>query len=381
MEAMIPSELLVNESETHSDALLTQLATGVRQTLHNVLGAIELVSEEPLSAQQTDHLYRCRESVHELLRLANDVSELVDFSALGERPSRFDFSELLEAFSSLVSVRAAKKNLDLQWSVGLDVPRPVLGYSHAIETVLYRLVDNSLKFTEHGGVSISAKLRDRDRQFAKVAIEVSDTGPGIGQDVLHDLVCPVSDSQNRGLGLRLARKQLAAIGGSLEVVSSGGQGSTLAILVPVTIFSEDSNVGNEHARGAALRLLVAEDSDDSFAVFETFVKDEGHQVTRAINGAEAVDMFKSGSFDMVVMDVNMPVMDGYNATRTIRDWETHQGQARLPILLLSADDAGRQMRLGSAVGCSGYLTKPTPKQELLGALRHYSRETNLPDLK
>lgn len=256
-----------------------------------------------------------------------------------------------------------------------------MGYRQAIETALYRLVDNSVAFTERGSITIAVKFENLDAQSGNISIEVGDTGPGIAQDVLDDLQRPVSEMRSRGLGLRLARKHLAAIAGHLEVLASGIQGATLAIVFPVTIPSQDSideSIPKDPSRSPALRLLVAEDSDDSFAIFETYVKDEGHQVIRAINGAEAVDKFKSGSFDMVVMDVNMPVMDGYTATRTIREWETQQGRARLPILLLSADDAGRQKRIGSAAGCSGYLTKPTPKQELLRALGHYSQQGRLP---
>ena len=174
--------------------------------------------------------------------------------------------------------------------------------------------------------------------------------------------------------MRLARKQLAETGGHLEVLSSGAQGATLAMMFSVTIPGPRTN-GEPALKtpgSGELGLLVAEDSDDSFAVFASFVKGEGHHITRAVNGAEAVEIFKAGRFDMVVMDVNMPVMDGYTATRAIRDWETQQGRARLPILLLSAEDARRQMRIGAAAGCSGYLTKPTPKRELLCALRHYS---------
>jgi CheY-like chemotaxis protein len=121
-----------------------------------------------------------------------------------------------------------------------------------------------------------------------------------------------------------------------------------------------------------LRVLIAEDSDDSFALFQTFVKSEGHQVTRVLDGAQAVAMVKSRAFNILIMDVNMPVMDGYTATRKIRDWERELGRDSLPIVLLSADDGKTQLRLGAAVGCSSYLTKPTPKEELIRTLKYYA---------
>jgi CheY-like chemotaxis protein len=310
------------------------------------------------------------------LRVANDVSELADSASSAGHAAPFDLTEMMEEFAHLIGIRAERKGLALRWSVDRDVPRKVRGFRQAMEMVLYRLVDNSIKFTEHGEVTVLVHFNGGDPHSCEIVIEVSDTGQGIAPDVLEDIDRPMSDAQGKGLGLRLARKQLAEIGGRFEIGHSDPRrGTALSIAFPVTIpptALESDDLPDEPVSGR-LRLLVAEDSDDSFAVFEAFVKDDGHSVTRAIDGAEAVELFKHGTFDVVVMDVNMPGVDGYTATSMIREWETTQGRARLPILLLSADDAGRQMRIGSAAGCSGYLTKPTPKRELLCALKHYSQ--------
>src|SRR5262249_31974482 len=113
-------------------------------------------------------------------------------------------------------------------------------------------------------------------------------------------------------------------------------------------------------------------SDESFLLIQAYTQSEGHQVLRALNGAEAVEMAKAVDYDFVVMDANMPVMDGYTATGLIREWETKTGRTRRPILILSADDSETQMRNGAAVGCSGYLTKPTTKAKVLTALAYYT---------
>lgn len=373
---MIPLNPSAAEPENLKDHLLARLSSEVRDTLHQILGGVEIISGEPLSRQQTKHLDRCRESARELLRIANDVSELADFGPFHETPSAFELSRELEQFGTLVGIRAAHKKLDLQWRLDDRIPRVVLGCRRAIEDALYRVVDNSIKFTERGGLTIAVTLKSHGHLSSEISIEVSDTGPGIAQEVVADFHRPVSESRNKGLGLRIARKRLAEIGGRLDVVSCNARGSTLAIVFPVATPADESKGDSVFEGGHNLRLLVAEDCDDSFALFDTFVQDEGHRITRAMNGAEAVEMFKTGTFDMVVMDINMPVMDGYTATRLIREWETQHSRPRMPILLLSADSAGRLMRMGSSVGCSGYLTKPTPKEELLSALRHYSGATS-----
>jgi len=257
---------------------------------------MELMSEQPFSQRQTAQLSQCGESLHGLLRVANDCSELVDFTSTGERSCAFSVADLLGEFGDLVGVRAARKGLHLRWSVDRGVPSLVLGYRAVLEAALYRLVDNSLEFTAEGGIAITSRMRKRDIQFGELAIEISDTGPGLPEDALRDFQYGQVESQAIGLGLRLARKQLIAIGGGIEVVSTGERGTTLAIIFPVTLPAGDTVVEpllDDRSPHALLRLLVAEDSDDSFAVFESFVQDEGHEVTRALNGAEAVEMFKS----------------------------------------------------------------------------------------
>jgi CheY-like chemotaxis protein len=134
----------------------------------------------------------------------------------------------------------------------------------------------------------------------------------------------------------------------------------------------DRDLGVQPRAAVPLKLLVAEDSNDSFNLFQVYVRGEGHTVSRAFTGAEAVDMVKTNEYDLVMMDVDMPVMDGYTATRTIREWETRQGRTRIPIVLLSAESAQRQRRIGASIGCSGYLTKPAPREAVLRALSYFS---------
>ncbi len=355
--------------------MLLRLASEIRETLHQILGSIELASEPSLSKAQADHLSRCCVSIDQLLRTANDISELALTDPSPHSPAPFRVTDVMDAVTELLGPRATRKGLELRCTVDPAVPRYVVADRRMVESVLYRIVDNSIKFTESGGITLSAKATGSES--AAIHFEVVDTGPGIPQDIEKGLALPFESSQSRGLGLRVIMKRLAGIGGGLNIVSSTSRGTVISMTVPVTITSYSSLTDADESAGGdqgtpALKLLIAEDSDDSFAVFQTYVQPEGHQVSRALNGREAVEMAKTGEFDIVVMDVNMPAMDGYTATRAIRDWETQAGRTRLPIVLLSADDANRQARIGASVGCSGYLTKPIPKRDLLRALRHYA---------
>jgi CheY-like chemotaxis protein len=171
------------------------------------------------------------------------------------------------------------------------------------------------------------------------------------------------------------QKRLRAAGGGFSVQKSGPAGTTVRFttpawgVVPHSQLARDTDFAGYEPE---LKLiLVAEDSDESYALLDNYTRGEGYRITRAKDGAEAVESAKSGTFDLIVMDANMPKMDGYAATAAIREWETERQRARLPILLFSADDEERQIFRGAEVGCSGYVTKPATRAQVLAALAFY----------
>jgi CheY-like chemotaxis protein len=221
---------------------------------------------------------------------------------------------------------------------------------------------------------MSVKASTMDADSVVIDFDISDTGPRIPREELEDGGLEKEEIQLWGLSLPVVRKRLIGMGGSLTFGSNPGGAFELRLSLPMKLAPGTARSNDpEPARAASrLRLLVAEDSNESFALFRVYVKDEGHEVSRALDGAQALEMVKSGEYDMVVMDIDMPVMDGYTATRAIREWETQQGRPRLPIILLSADSVTRQRGMGASAGCSGYLTKPAPKGAVLQAIHYYA---------
>jgi CheY-like chemotaxis protein len=173
------------------------------------------------------------------------------------------------------------------------------------------------------------------------------------------------------------------MGGELSIARLDAGGSCVTTLLPyesaglslsATVESHESDrltPGSQHAV-PPLNILMADDSDDSFYVIEAYLQGQGHQLARAVDGSQAVELFKSGNYDLVLMDVHMPAMDGYAATLAIREWETTSGRARVPIVVLSSDSADTQRQHGAVVGCSGYLTKPTSKAALMASLKRFA---------
>jgi CheY-like chemotaxis protein len=351
------------------------MGTRVREALHNITGLIELASEGPLSAAQIQYLSRCRESADELARTVNDIAEL-DRSCVVSKIVPFATADAVADVAELMKSLANDKALEFDWTTDPAVPTNVFGDRSILQDTLRRLLDNAIRFTQSGSVRLSVTATDLGADSALLRFEISDTGPGFDENLLSNPE-PAGGFRARGLGLQVVRKRLTLLHGEFSLLANSQSGATVCFTMPVLIAGRASASGACYQAGSAsgppMAILIAEDSDKSFRLFQAYTKAEGHLTSRASNGAQAVEMFKSGEYDFIVMDVNMPVMDGYTATRLIREWETAQGRARLPILLFSADDEGRQSHMGATVGCSGYLTKPATKEQVLAALNFYAQ--------
>jgi CheY-like chemotaxis protein len=269
---------------------------------------------------------------------------------------------------------AERKSLSFHCKLESGLPGRVLTDKYLLQDILRRILDNAIRFASSGSVYMQAGCSNPDGEGLELTFEISDAGSGISQETWDSIEAPLNELQIQGLSLRIVRRRLEALGGSIALVPTRPEGTGVVLRMPVLVGAGNSEKPAAPVHGSAkapLKILLAEDSHDSFLLFKSYVKTEGHEVVRAMDGLEAFEMVQRDEFDYIVMDVNMPRMDGYSATRLIREWETDQGRARLPILLLSADDLERQGRLGGAAGCSGFLQKPTNKTRVLAALNYY----------
>ncbi len=367
------------------ESLLSRLGSEVRETLHHVTGLIGLVEEEPLSESQSRHLTRSRESADELLRTVNDLTELARPGAtqnpVAGTPAAFALGDALVEIGDSMRTLAYRKGLTFDWMIDDAAPDRIAGDRDLIQDTLRRLIDNAIRFTNNGGVQL-AVTSTQPAEEPEVVFLIRDSGPGISEAVLEALESPLTASPLEGLGLRIVKKRSAELGGSMSI-STDGCGTIIRLSLPAGVLAArvlpegcataESAVAPDGHNPAPMRLLVAEDSDESFILIQAYSEAGGHHVVRALNGVLAVEMAKRCDYDLIVMDANMPIMDGYTATRMIRDWEARAGQARRTILLVSSDDLERQMQNGGAAGCSGYLTKPTTKGQILAALAYYTR--------
>lgn len=351
------------------DATVIRLGGEVRERLHIVMGLMELIAEEPLSHKQSDYLSRCQASMDVLLSVSNDLLELAEADA-PISIEEFELESALTQTAVLMRVVAESRGLEFGWTIEQNLPARILGDKRLVQDMLRRLIRCSLDMPEGGASHLSVTAQPAGTLTFEIQSQAK-------AGSIADPAAERQESIESALGMRVIRSRLPGLGGSLTANVRNGV-VMRRLTLPITVTETAARPAPEPSAvpwqaNAPLNLLVAEDSDDSFLLLQAYLADQGHRLTRATNGARAVEIVRTGNFDLVIMDVKMPTMDGYTASRLIREWETREQRPRLPILLLSADEASRQMKIGGSVGCSGYLTKPASKDQVLAALRFYSR--------
>jgi CheY-like chemotaxis protein len=367
------------------ESVYLRLGNDVRQSLHNMMGLLELIGEDRLSDGQREYLLRCRRSADRLLLTVNDVSEIAESQPYVLQMAPLSLRNLVEETADLMSVLARRKGLRLTRTLGEGLPALVMGDRQLLEDLLRRLLENSIRYTNRGGIDLSVGLVDQaseaDSGELTAEFTISDTGPGLPAEVLQYLQHPLSDPPLPGLGLMLVRTRLDAIGGSMGVLTSSAAGTAIAMRLPVSAASSVSgqlrNFQLPRMEHDPLNILIVEDSDDSYSLLVAFLQDTPHRIFRAHDGTFAVERVKTHRFDLILMDIMMPAMNGFEATAAIRRWESEEAREALPIILLSAEDPTRQKREGMAAGCSGFLMKPCRKQDVLQLVGGYWNATTV----
>ncbi|MBF0625866.1 MAG: GAF domain-containing protein [Magnetococcales bacterium] len=386
------AEAALREARAHAEAanqakseFLAVMSHEIRTPLNVLLGLSDELQESPLSGEQKSQLQVVQQAGDHLLALINDILDLSRIEAGGvvleSRP--FQPARLFAAVGEMIRARAEHKGLECRVDLAADLPAWVLGDEGRLRQVLVNLLGNAVKFTEAGQVTLQV---DHVAQGSQFRIGIRDTGVGIASDRLDRIFDKFSQADpsisrrfgGTGLGLAIARNLVELMGGTLTVTSQLGMGSTflLQLSLAPTQAPEDAAqavapVADAPPSAAPLPLtiLLAEDSVDNRNLILTYLRKMPWRVEIAVDGREAVERVRSEEFDLVLMDIQMPVLDGYSATRKIRAWERQTGRRRLPILALSAHALESERQQSLAAGCDAHLTKPIKKQPLLEAIR------------
>jgi signal transduction histidine kinase/ActR/RegA family two-component response regulator len=363
---------------------LAVMSHEIRTPIHGILGMTELALDTLLTAQQREYLVLVQKSAGALMKVISDVLDFSKIEAGKVELERapFRLREGLEEMLAPLAVSARQKGLTLTCDVGPDVPDALVGDAGRLRQVVVNLAGNAIKFTDHGGVAVAARLLGRRGKDVQLRLEVRDTGIGVPADkqrCIFDPFIQVDNSLARrytgtGLGLAISTRLVELMGGTIGVESEVGRGSLFH--VSVWVGQHDGPVGPAPAAAAPaaaphrpLRILLVEDNVVNQKLAVGLLGRQGHTVVVAGNGKDALAALEADRFDVVLMDVQMPEMDGLAATRAIRAREKASG-GHVPILAMTAYAAAGDRERCLAAGMDGCLPKPVHGTDLLAAVAH-----------
>jgi len=382
-----------NDAKTH---FLATISHEMRTPLNVILGATELALEGGQPSFMLRQLQRINDSGETLLRLITDLLDISKIEAGQIEFERVPFKlrECLNSALEPIRLHAVNKGLDFHILCDQLLPPVILGDPGRLRQIITNLAENAIKFTEHGHVRIQALLAKQSEPVASwLEICVSDTGAGIpfeNQQSIFERFVQGDNSITRskggaGLGLSIVKSLVEGMGGSVSVRSSKGTGAAFYVRIPLAVPEVPGRLnGNASSRhsgthpgnpNAAVRILVAEDNDDNFAIVERHLSRAGYMVDRAVNGRIACENAASNRYNLILMDVEMPEMDGLDATRRIRSQETSMSRPPVPILALTAHAVQGYRERCLQAGCTSYLAKPVRKPALLEAVSAVLRQS------
>jgi signal transduction histidine kinase/ActR/RegA family two-component response regulator len=371
---------------------LANISHEVRTPMNGIIGMTELALTTALSAEQAEYLRNIQTSSYSLLAILND---LLDFSHLEAnkltlRSGPLDVRNIVESILQTYAHLADEHGIGLRCELAKNLPEVLIGDSIRLRQVLSGLVDNAVKFSSGGEVAIwvrtetgrtSLEGNKSGARQVKLLFEVEDQGIGIAaedQERIFDLFSQVDGSYSRikggtGLGLALAKQIVELMGGEIWMESEPGRGSRFFFTAlfeepPETSVFSHGLVGKEALGERKLRVLLAEDNKVNQLLVTKLLKDDGHVVIGVKNGQEAVDMIDRDDFDCILLDIQMPVMDGLEATRRIRFGNGCTPRPDLPIIAVTAHAMQGDKDNFLKAGMNGYVAKPLEYEELLCVL-------------
>jgi signal transduction histidine kinase/CheY-like chemotaxis protein/HPt (histidine-containing phosphotransfer) domain-containing protein len=388
-------ELKRREAERATQAksdFLAAMSHEIRTPLNSIIGMADVLSQTRLTVDQQKYVEIFQRNGVALLNLINDILDLskVEAGHVELEATEVDAGEVVMRAMEVVEVRAKAKGLWLRHSIAEGLPRYFVGDPNRLRQVIINLLGNSIKFTESGGLQVTVEQDPESSVPGHLRFAITDTGIGIPSEklgLIFESFTQVDASTTRkyggtGLGLTISKQLVELMNGRIWVESELGSGSTFFFTAQLGVHEDQSpraaverpaavSTAELEARASGLRILLVDDSDDNRVLIIQYLGKTNARIDTAENGKIAVERFRKNDYDVVLMDVEMPVMDGYQAVREIRRIEQETGAVATPVLALTAHAFAEMAMKGFEAGFTELLTKPIRQAALLAALAKY----------
>ncbi len=375
-EALLMAKKAADTANQAKSSFIANMSHELRTPLNAIIGFAQILSRDTaLSPSHQQSLDIINRSGEHLLSLINSILEMskIEAGQIALNETHFDLHYLLQELHKMFLLKTQTQSLQLIFNLAPDVPQYIVADEHKLRQILINLLGNAFKFTQQGSVMLEVKSQKLQANAYTLLFEIKDTGAGIATDELEKLFVAFEQTetgrksqQGTGLGLSISRKFVQLMGGDIAVSSTVGGGSCFTFDIQVRLSSATEialpqlkqKVVGLAANQTKYRILVVEDRPDSRLLLVTLLSSIGLQVKEASNGTEALALWETWQPHLIWMDMRMPVMDGFEATRAIRDKETKSSQNRTVIIALTASAFEEEKSLTLAAGCDDFVRKP-----------------------
>ncbi len=379
---------MAEKSTQAKSEFLANMSHEIRTPMNGILGLVHLLAQTNLASVQENYVQKILYSANNLLRIINDILDFskIEAGKLELEIIPFTLKEICDELYTLFSPKMADKGVTLKIEYDDLAHMHILSDSLRIKQIIFNLMSNALKFTEQGSININVQCSKLNEDKIHCMFAVKDTGIGLSEEQLGRLFSAFTQADTSvtrkyggtGLGLVISKSLAQMLGGSIEITSTLGEGSTFALDCNFDIANQkdieqfQKNVEAEEEIIQDIEhhghLLLVEDNDINQLIAEELLTSVGYTLEIAQNGQEALDLLNKNSYDLVLMDIQMPIMDGLTATMKIRENEKFTD---LPVIAMSAHAMAGDKEISLAHGMNDHITKPIDPQKLYNTINHW----------